>query len=369
MDWGLLVLVVLSFSFLLQVIYQWFFPGRLVFYKSKAVNGKSEPVSVVLCAKNEYSNLKKHLPVILEQKYPEYEVVLVDDYSTDDTKPLLKELKAKHPHLKVIHLNNDINFLKGKKLPLSVGIKSAKHETVLLTDADCYPASPFWIQNMQKRFSDNVEIVLGYGAYEKKKGFLNLLIRFDTLTIAMNYISFALAGLPYMGVGRNLAYKKDLFLRAKGFTSHYRTISGDDDLFVNQMANSRNTTPEISPESFTFSVPKNSFKSWFFQKKRHFSTGKYYKKKHKLLLALFGISHFTFYVSLILVLLFTKYWIWGVILFIIRTIGLMINYYYSSKLFNEKILFLFSPIYDIFFAFLNPIISTTGFIYKNNKWK
>ncbi len=369
MDWSLLVFAVFLFSFLLQFIYQWVFSGRLIFHKPTYAKGKLNPVSVVICAKNEYSNLKKHLPALLEQKYPEYEVVLVDDSSTDDTRDLLKKFKEKYPHLKVINLNHNVNFLKGKKLPLSVGIKSAKHNTLVLTDADCYPASSSWLTNMQKNISSNNEIVLGYGAYEKNKGFLNSLIRYDTLSIAMNYFAFALAGLPYMGTGRNLAYKKDLFFRAKGFTSHYHTISGDDDLFVNQMATGKNTTIESNPDSFTVSVPKNSFKSWFFQKKRHFSTGKHYKKKHKFLLALFGISHFMFYVSLIMVFLFTKYWLWGIILFIIRTIGLMINYYYSSKMFNEKILFLFSPIYDIFFAFLNPVILITGFLYGKNKWK
>ncbi len=369
MEWSLTVLWILIISTFFQILYQWVFLSRLCFYKAKPAKNKTQPVSVVICAKNEHLNLKNNLPLVLEQNHPDFEVVLVDDQSTDESSRLLKELKKRYPHLNVIRINENVNFFKGKKLPLSVGIKSAKHDIVVLTDADCRPVSRLWLQKIQKRFSHDTEIVLGYGGYEKKKGFLNTLIRYDALTVAMNYFSFSLAGLPYMGVGRNLAYKKDLFFKAGGFTSHYRISSGDDDLFINQVANRKNTEIEISPESFTISSPKDAFKSWFLQKKRHFSTGNYYKKKHKILLGLFGLSNFSFYVSLIILLLFTKYWIWGIILFIIKALGLVINYYNSEKLFNEKILFLYSPIYDIIFALLNPIISITDFLYRKNKWK
>ncbi len=369
MEWEILAFIVLIISTLLQLIYQWFFLSRLIFYKPKSTNVKAQPVSIVICAKNEYENLKKYLPQILEQEHPDFEVVLVNDQSADGSNKLLKSFQSQYPHLNVVNLTKNVNFFKGKKLPLSIGIKSAKHENLVLTDADCRPSSPYWLQNMQKKLSNGHKIVLGYGAYEKRKGFFNSLIRYDTLTVAMNYFSFALAGLPYMGVGRNLAYKKNLFYQAGGFISHYRIASGDDDLFINQTANSKNTTIEINPESFTYSLPKNTLKNWFIQKKRHFSTGKYYKKKHKLLLSLFAISNFAFYVSLIIIIFFTKFWLWGIIAFIIRTLGLLINYYFSAKKFNENILFLYSPIYDIIFTLFNPIILISDFLYRNNKWK
>lgn len=369
MDWGLLLLIIFLFSIFLQLIYQWFFLSKLIFYKQKRTTN-TNPLSVVICARNEYINLEQHLPEILEQEYPEYEVVVVNDRSNDKSQQLLEILQKKYDHLNVINLNNSVIFFKGKKFPLSIGIKSSKYNTLVLTDADCRPASPFWLKNMQKCFSGDIDIVLGHGAYEKKKGLLNTLIRYDTLTISMNYFSFALAGLPYMGTGRNLAYKKDLFYKANGFTSHYKIRSGDDDLFINQVANRENTTIEINPDSFTYSRPKESFKEWFIQKKRHFSTGKYYKKKHKILLGLLGFSHFSLYLSFILlILLLTKYWMPAVILFGVRTLGLIINYYYNAKKFKENKLFLYSLIYDMFFALLNPIILISNIIYKTHKWK
>ncbi len=371
-DWGFIVLITLFICTFIQLIYHWFFLSRLIFHREKKTNGqasKKEPISVIICAKNEDSNLEKHLPLILEQKYSDYEVVVVNDNSKDNTENILEQFKQKYNNLNVVNLKNSVTFFKGKKLPLSVGIKTAKNNTLIFTDADCRPSSPYWLNNIQSHFSNGTELVLGYGGYEKKKGFLNSFIRFDALTVAMNYFSFALAGIPYMGVGRNLAYKKNLFFKAGGFTSHYKLESGDDDLFVNQVANSKNTALEINPKSITLSLPKTSFKNWLLQKKRHFSTGKHYKKRHKLLLGLFGASNFIFYVSLTFILFFTNFWFWGLLLLIIKMLSLMVNYYFSSKKFNEKLLFLYSPIFDIIFALLNPVIIVSDLLYKKNKWK
>ena len=162
----------------------------------------------------------------------------------------------------------------GKKFPLSIGIKSSKHEILLLTDADCIPASENWIQKMQAGFSEGIEIVLGYGGYKKRKGLLNFLVRYEAFHTALQYLSMALGGLPYMGVGRNLAYKKSLFYQQKGFAAHHHLPGGDDDLFINSCASKRNTAVCIDQEAFTYSTPPATWKSWYLQKRRHNSTGR-----------------------------------------------------------------------------------------------
>jgi len=266
----------------IQLVYYWVIFGRFAFYRDKkSVKGNLEPVSVVISAKNEFPNLKKNLPLILTQDYHEYEVVVVNDASDDETIFLLEDLQREYSHLKVVNITQDLNFFKGKKFPLALGIKSAKHENLLLTDADCSPAGSEWIGKMADNFTNEKEIILGYGKYYEEPGILNKIIRFETAFTAIQYLSFALSGMPYMGVGRNLAYKKTLFLKNKGFISHYNVSSGDDDLFVNRVANRRNTGIEVIKESFTLSPPKRSFKTWWKQKRRHISAGKYYKFKHK----------------------------------------------------------------------------------------
>jgi glycosyltransferase involved in cell wall biosynthesis len=281
----------------IQLCYYWLFFNKLAFYKPPYTETTQQhPITVVVCARDEAANLAHNLPGILVQNYASsHEVIVVNDNSVDETKYLLEELKKTFKHLKVVNLTHEAKLISGKKYPLSIGLKEARHELVLLTDADCVPATEFWMQKMQNGFVPGTDIVLGYGAYLKKKGWLNKIIRFETFHTALQYLSYALAGTPYMGVGRNLAYTKTLFLHNKGFSSLNQIPGGDDDLFVNKVATRFNTRIVIDKESFTQSEPKYTWSGWVRQKTRHYSTGKFYKGKHRLLLGTYSLTHFLFY--------------------------------------------------------------------------
>lgn len=253
-----------------------------------------------------------------------------------------------------------------------MGIKSAKNELLLLTDADCRPATKQWIKSIVRHYSGSPDIVLGYGAYEKTPGFLNKLIRFDTMIVALQYLGMALAGKPYMGVGRNLSYNRKLFFQAKGFTSHYKIMSGDDDIFINQVATSSNCAVEISPDSHTISIAKKDFSSWFKQKSRHMTTGSHYKKNHKVILGIFAISQILFYPLFVALLFFSypKYLLPAALaIFIIRTMCLMIIVKYASMRLNETKLFLYSPLLDGAMTFLNLMFSFSALFVRRSKWK
>ena len=363
------IFIIFTSSIGILSLYYWVIFCRLAFIRLKPKDIPKEGVSVVICAKNEILNLKKNLPHIFNQDYPLFEVVVVNDESDDDTHFFLMDLQHEHPNLKIVDVKNSVIFFKGKKFPLSIGIKSATYDIILLIDADCYPKSDQWIRNMQKHFSGKNEIVLGYGAYEKKKGLLNKLIRFDTMHIAMQYLSFAKSGLPYMGVGRNLAYRKSLFYRNKGFISHYKISSGDDDLFINQVANSKNTVIELSHDSHTISAPKTTFTDWYYQKKRHLSTSIHYKFIHKFLLSLYPFSIVVSYITLIF-LLITQYNIYAVLSLIsFRIISMMIIFYFNMRKLNERISPIAIPLYELLFIKLNVIFYLFSFHKKNNKWK
>lgn len=367
--------IVLSACFIIQMAYYWGVFSRLAFYRKKNEYEKNYPVSVIVCAKNEYSNLKKNLPLLLEQDYTDFEVVLVNDCSDDDSDYLLKKLSEKYSHLNVVTIKQNVNFFTGKKLALAVGIKSAKHDMVLLTDADCTPKSKRWIFEMQKNFSDKKQIVLGYSGYEKRKGFLNRMIRYDTVYTAIQYLSWSMSGMTYMGVGRNLAYNKELFFKNKGFTSHYQIPSGDDDLFINQVAKKNNACIEIIPESQTFSSPKINFSNWFRQKKRHYSTGALYKWNHKIVLGLFPLSNLLFYAALVflLVMLFYDFSLSNIIcigsLYVLKTASQMFIFKKCMKKLDEKNLLLISPVMDFIFVIMNPLIAFSNYLVRENKWK
>jgi glycosyltransferase involved in cell wall biosynthesis len=331
--------------------YTWFF-SRIAFYKPKQkTKNQQHPVSVIICARDEDENLARNLPGVLVQNYPStYEVVAVNDNSLDDSKYILQELKKTFKSLNVVELTQEAKHIAGKKYPLSIGIREAKHEVLLLTDADCVPASEFWIQRMQDAYDENTEIVLGYGAYLKRPGFLNKLIRFETFHTALQYLSYALAGVPYMGVGRNLSYKKDVFFRNKGFSSINHIPSGDDDLFINKVANKHNTAVIIDPESVTRSMPKRTWKDWRKQKIRHYSTAKFYKASHKFLLGAYLATQFLFYPLFVLSILFYD-WRFAVGVFALRLISQAIVLYRSMKKMGENDLWPWFLIFDIWMFF------------------
>ncbi|NBO59104.1 MAG: glycosyltransferase, partial [Chitinophagia bacterium] len=278
-----------GFILLTQLFYYLRYFRLLAFYKSTEDEvGREHPVSVIICARDEADEIEANLPGILAQSYKStHEIVIVNDNSQDDTKYLLDGLYKDFKQLHIIELKQEAVHIPGKKFPLSVGIKSAKHELLLLTDADCIPSSENWIKKMQNGFSDGIEIVLGYGAYKKAKGLLNKVIRFDTFHTALQYLSFALAGQPYMGVGRNLAYKRQVFFRQKGFASHHHLPGGDDDLFINAVANRGNTAVVVDKEAFTYSTPKKKWTEWIAQKERHQTTGRYYHAKDRFKLGIY----------------------------------------------------------------------------------
>ena len=305
------------------------------------------PVSVVICARNEAANLREKLPAVLEQDYPDFEVIVVNDSSTDDSALVLAELKQKYPKLYVTEVPFDRKFSHGKKLALTVGIKAAKNEWLLLTDADCMPVSKWWIKTMSQNFSDQNDIVLGYGGYNQRKGFLNRLIRYDTVFIAMQYYTYTDIGMPYMGVGRNMAYRKSLFEKTRGFSSHSYLMSGDDDLFVNERANKRNTRIVTTKSSIVESIPCETFQEWVKQKKRHLSTWTHYRFGTKIVLSYELMSRLLFYAALLVAVICFGLYIEAAAAYGFRLIIQLIVYKLNMCKFGERGFWFLIPIFDL----------------------
>ena len=356
LHWHGIVFIFLCLVAFIQIFFYLFFFARLAFYKpATKTHHHTHPVSVIICARDEAANLAKNLPGSLVQEYSTtHEVIVVNDNSFDDSKYLLEEFERSFRQLKVVELKQEAQLIPGKKFPLSVGIKTAKHEVVLLTDADCVPASEWWINKMQETYDDDTEIVLGYGPYHKKSGLLNKLVRWETFHTALQYLTYALAGKPYMGVGRNLSYKKTIFFRHKGFSAFNHVAGGDDDLFINTAATEKNTKINIAEEAFTLSEPPGSWGQWIRQKSRHYSTAKYYRPIHKFLLGLYSLSHFLFY-PLLAVTFILFSWQMSLLVFLLRFIVQAFVFYPTMKKLNEQDLyplFLFFDLWMFFYYFI-----------------
>ncbi len=364
------IVVILILSGIIQLFFWggWF--RKLGRYTPPPPSSSSfPPVSVIICARNEAKNLKKNLIYFLEQDYPNFELIIVNDGSTDKTLEIILDFQKKYPILRLLSTKGVTP--PGKKAALNLGIQQARFDRLFLSDADCRPISPQWLRLMQQSFSSGTSIILGYGPYRKSNGFLNKFIRFEAFYTAIQYLSFALAGYPYMGVGRNLAYDRIIFQQAEGFTRHEHLMSGDDDLLVNQMATADNTTINILPDARIYSTPVSSWGSYYIQKRRHLSVGGHYRLQHQLALGILALSHFAFYVSLLILAVMTpSWWYYLTLIYLVRMGVVLLAYTEASKHLGERDLLIYLPLLDFlylaYYLLFAPTLLTGSRIHK---WK
>ena len=369
----MLLALALVLSSILQLWYWGYLFSRLANYElpeqTEAPKKVLPPLSIVICARNEAEHLTKNLPYFLEQDYPNFEILVVDDHSSDKTAAVVLEFQKKFSTLRLLSIQNKTSL--GKKAALSLGIKQASFERLFLSDADCRPLSRRWLRIMQRSLTKDKKIVLGYGPYLDRGGWLNRFIRFEAFYTAIQYFSFALAGHPYMGVGRNLAYHRSIFWQAKGFSKHEHLVSGDDDLLVNQMAHAEKTTINRFPETRIYSDPATSWRGYYIQKRRHLSVSSHYRWQHQIALGALAFSHFAFYVLSVLILILSPAW-WPILTlnYLVRISVVLHVSHGTSKHLGEQNLLPYLPMLDllylVFYLVFAPSLLTGSRI---RKWK
>ena len=352
----------------IQVIYLSLF--LFAFLKERKPGSEQpKPVSVIVCAHDEEDNLRELVPLLLAQDHPEFEVIIVEDRCNDATYDyLLAETKLDN-RLKMVRVNHKPEHITGKKFALTLGIKAAKYDWVLLTDADCRPTGNSWVAGMSAEMDERTQIVLGYSPYIKAKGLLNAFIRFESFLTGIQFIGLAILGKPFMGVGRNLAYRRSLFLDNKGFNNHLGVIGGDDDLFVNQHAVGATTKTCIGVEVLMKSVPKTTWQEYYLQKLRHLSVGKYYKFSDRLVLGAFSLSWVLMWLAILPISFFSPlmYWVWGV--FLLRWIILIVLFHHAARKLGEPFEAWKAPFLDFIYAFYYLVTGLMALVSKKVRWK
>ncbi len=327
-------------------------------------------VSVIICAKNEARNLQQFLKIMLIQQYRQFEVIVVDDQSTDNTLDVLVAYYKRNKNLKIVSVGkNEKKPYAGKKYALMKGLEAAAYDTIVVTDADCRPATTHWLARMIACYMDDTQIVLGHSPYETQSGFLNKIIRYENFMTALQYFGFAKAGLPYMGVGRNLSYKKELIKGFKGFDKAKNMLTGDDDLFINAVATGKNTMLCVDKAAFMYTGPEKTFSGWLNQKKRHLRSGFKYKFIHQLLLFVFALSNLAFYITFIALLAKGELLKPVLALFLgLLLAKLIATFRVYKKLGSEDLRFL-SPVLDITYTAYLLIIFFLLLLKPKDSWK
>lgn len=301
-EWALILLYLIFF--IVQIFYYFFLFSKP--YRHAANNSTGNDVidesekelpgiSIIITAKNEAENLRNNLPFILKQDYPNFQVVVVDNASSDSTDDVLSRFRYNHPNLYVTFIPIDSKTINDKKLALTLGIKAAKHDILLFTEPDTKPLSMKWIYEYAKTFDKGKDVVLGCCQIEINKSYFKNYMLYDNLFSGIKYSSMALAKKPYMGIGRNMAFRKDLFFEHKGFSSVLNIEDGEDNVFINRIATKENTAVIVSSDSMVVSNVVDSFSNWRSIKTKYLTTQKYYTNNATKVLTFEVFSRYAFY--------------------------------------------------------------------------
>lgn len=361
----LTLFIVFASAAFVQLLYLWVLLGRFAFSQKKYVANSLPPATIVITAHNQISGLEENLLLYLGQDYPHFEVLVVNDNSDDGSSDLLKEYMQVYPHLHVVELTQSLNWFKGKKFPLSLGIKSAKNDLVVITDAHCKPASHLWLHEMVSAYKPETEIVLGYSTYDTTSK-INIWLRFWSFFDALFYFSMAHSGLPFKGVGKNLSYSRKLFYKQNGFISHYTISVGDDELFINKAATSKNTSFTISPESVMKTVKEITFNRWWKKETTRLMLREYFKARHRFMLSLYAFTMIIFFALFVLLLVLKAGWIVVLSVFTLRLFSLIIVFDSALKKLGEKKLLLLTPFFEIFLMMVDMVI-WVGLLFSKRK--
>lgn len=326
------------------------------------------PVSIIISARNSVLKLEDNIQHWLTQDYPNFEVVIIDDRSSDETAYFLVKTAEKEPLLKYVLLDPDVIKNGSKKLALTLGIKKAKNNYFLLTDADCIPSSDQWLKHMATGFTHKKDIVLGVSPVNTKKSFLGRLTQYENLLTAMQYLGMSIKGKPYMGVGRNLAYTRGIYDSVGGFSKHHHLPAGDDDLFVQEASNANNTIVCIQPESYVNTEGPKNWKEYWKQKMRHLWIGKQYRSDVKTSLAWLPISQLLFWTIIIIWFITGSSWLWPIIPIIVKVVPEWIIFVKKGKLLNMPLAGPYYLFYNIFYSFWYVVISMNAFFKRKIVW-
>ncbi len=365
----MLALIFLSAVLGIQILYWlilwWGFSKR----QNDSQLTEPPPVSVVVCAHDEEHNLRELVPMLLAQDHPKFEVIVVDDRSNDGTYDYLLEATQTDARLRMLRVTQTPSHIHGKKFAITLAVKAASYDWILLTDADCRPATRTWVRHISAYMKADKQIVIGFSPYQRTKGWLNAFIRFETMVTALQYIGFALLGRPYMGVGRNLAYRKSLFLEAKGFNNYLGVVGGDDDLFVNAHASKSNTALALGPSLVVYSRPKTSVRAFLYQKFRHLSVGKRYRLADRLLLGGFSLTWILTWLGAPALLWLTNDFFAVLALFFVRWLLQQAVFWEATRKLGEPFEGWKVPFLDFIYGFYYLVAGLVAVLSKKVRWR
>lgn len=342
---------------LFQILHYILIYGKLLFKKKKQDNPASyndEPkgVSVVVVVNNNSKALQEELLKLLEQDYPLFEVLVVNENSSDDTEYILTVLKNAYPHLTIVNLGKNANKFSDRKFSVAIGIRSAKYDTIVLSDIIADVKDFNWLKSMVVPMKDK-KILVGFVNIGKRKGLLNQFVQYYHATWSMNSLGYALMGFPFSADGRNMAYSKEFFFQKGGLIAQYRENCHQEDYFLSRFANKKNTFINLDPDSFVTYPAYKDYKSFKRMAYSQFLSHKAFSFSTKMRLALIPVTSLLLYLTVAFMIYIGFPWQYLVLPVLIKWTVQIIYYNKCTKRLKTNINSIFAPLYEIYFIFFN----------------
>lgn len=358
---------------LLQLVYYFYILGSFSFAKNKKKQPvASSKISVLCCFKNNLEDAKKLIPLLLNQKNVAFELVLIDNNSTDDDASInyFEQIEKENANVKLVKVENNEAFWGNKKYALTLGIKAASHEKIAFIEPNYEPASENWLTLLNNTITPEKQIVLGYTAIKKKKNNLkNKIIRFENLLYHMQMFGYVQRKKPTFASNTNLAYTKKTYFDNQGFMNHMKIRLGEADLFVNEAGTKTNTTYTIDAEARVIRKNYKKYSTWLNEIRRRNYTTRFYSKFEQLILNVFLLNKILFYTLLtVLLILQTNLILVGsAALLSVLVSGVTIGY--ATNKLKEKDLLYWFPFLEIIIVFISLKIKFKNAFIQQDYWK
>ena len=244
----LVLLTVFGVLFLLRLLHLFLFTGRVLFRK-KVDNNEAEkkPLSLILTIRNEEENLKNNLPKILSLENIDFEMVVVDDFSQDNSYLILGLLKDRYKRLTISALNQETKF--STKLALNIAIKATNNKWILTVPVSLAEVAAEWLDYISQATNNEKNVVIGYSTVARSKGFYNRLTRIENYFSYLKSTGYILNGIPFVYSVENVAFQKEKYFEIGGFgqkvTEHYANL----ELVINSFIRKKTTAVLFNKES------------------------------------------------------------------------------------------------------------------------
>jgi len=360
--------LVFAVLFIISILFLFLFTGRILFRK-KIQHSTAAPLSLIYTVRNEETRLKNNMAPVLSINGVDFEVIVVDDFSQDNSFQVLGMLRGRSDRLKVSTLQQETRF--STKMAQNLALKAASFEWILTVPISYENASIEWISGISNALDFNKTVVLSYCSAQNSGGFINRIYRIENYLSFTKSVGYILNNFPFVYSEENVAFQKKKYFEIGGHGLKISEQYANLELLINFFI--RKKTTSILFESVT-AIKKTEDLIWndyLDILKKSLRIEKHLSGSKKAMLAFDEITKLLFppVTVVVIILLFDLWPLFSALLLIMFIARLVIIKIMQNRL-NERKIFISSLLYDLivpyFKLFYRWYFNNRG---QKQKWK